>query len=290
MCNARVYKITKGRWRLYIPDELRYDVVADTHKFLCHAGIDKTLAAVKETYYFPKMRELITRYVTHCVNCVYYKTPTGKPVGYLYPYEKGKQPLEVLHIDYLGPFICTDRGNNYVIAAIDGFSKYYMLKAVGSANAQEAIDFVKEVVNTYGRPVKIITDRGVAFTSEDFETLCSELNIEHVKVATATPRANGQVERLNRVIISSLGTTTNNEGHDWDKRLLDVQWAINNTEHRITKRTPYEIMYGRKGRGISDNPLTIEIMRLNEELCLEEEKEPVESFLEKKSRRSKEIF
>lgn len=34
MCNARVYKITKGRWRLYAPDELRYDIVSETHRVM----------------------------------------------------------------------------------------------------------------------------------------------------------------------------------------------------------------------------------------------------------------
>lgn len=150
------------------------------------------------------MREFVTRYITHCINCLYYKTPTGKPLGYLYPYEKSQQPFEVIHVDHLGPFICTENENSYVIAAIDGYSKYCILKAVKSTNTKEAIAFINEVVNTYGRPMKIVTDRRVAFTSEEFEIRCNELNIAHIKVATATPRANGQIERLNRVIMACI--------------------------------------------------------------------------------------
>lgn len=40
-------------------------------------------------------------------------------------------------------------------------------------------------------------------------------------------------------------------------------------------------MYGRKGGGVSDNPLTNEIMRLNAELCTSDDKEPVEELLER---------
>lgn len=281
MYKARVYRITKGRWRLYLPAELRYDIVSEAHKTLCHMGIDKTLAAVKEAYYFPKMRDFVSRYIGRCINCIYYKTPTGKPEGYLHPYDKGSRTFEVVHVDPAGPFICTERGNNYVIAAIDGYSKYCVLRATQSAGTREAIEFIKDFVNSYNRPVKIITDRGVAFTSCDFEKLCAELNIQHVKIASATPRANGQIEQLNRVIKNGLATVTNKEGDDWDEKLLDVQWAINNSEHRVTKRTPFEIVFHHRSRGVANNPLTAEIIKLNEELNVEDEKEPVETLLAK---------
>jgi transposase InsO family protein len=56
----------------------------------------------------------------------------------------------------------------------------------------------------YGKPNKIISDRGVAFTSEWFEAFCNEYEIEHTKVAVATPKANSQVERLNKLGRESL--------------------------------------------------------------------------------------
>ena len=38
--------------------------------------------------------------------------------------------------------------------------------------------------------------------------------MEHVKVATSTPRANGQVECLNRWLLSCMATTANEVGND----------------------------------------------------------------------------
>jgi len=197
MYKARVYRITKDKWRLYIPDELRYDSFRSSQITLSYRNrqnIGSRKGSILQ--YFLRIREFVAKYIERCINCIYYKTPSGKLMGLLHPYDKGSRSFEV-HIDHLGSFICTENENKYIIAAIDGFSKYCVLKAIRSAGTQEAIEFVKELVTTYGRPIKIVTDRGVAFTS-NFESLCKNLNVQHVKVASGIPRANGQVEQINK--------------------------------------------------------------------------------------------
>jgi len=44
---------------------------------------------------------------------------------------------------------------------------------------------------------RIVSDHGTAYTRKEFEQMCKVHNIIHVGNATATPRANGQCERLN---------------------------------------------------------------------------------------------
>jgi transposase InsO family protein len=281
MDRARVYRVTKGRWRLYVPTELRYDLVGEAHRALAHLGIDKTLNKVKETYYFPKMKEFVSKYVNRCINCLYYKCPGGKRPGYLHPLDKGSEPFQCVHIDHLGPFINTKNRNKYVVAVIDGFSKYTILKAVKDVSSRGTIMFLKECISHYGKPLKIVSDRGTAFTAGAFAEFCANYDIQHVKIASGTPRANGQIERCNHVITTCLATTSNREGDDWDEKLFEVQWAINNSVHKVTKRTPFDIIFTYKGGGTVDNPLTLEIKQLNERLGTETEKEPVEELLER---------
>jgi len=78
--NSRLYRITEWRWRLYLPVDLRYDVVNTTHRELVHLGIDKTLSKLKEHFYFPKMREFVTKYINRCVNCMFYKIPKKRRI------------------------------------------------------------------------------------------------------------------------------------------------------------------------------------------------------------------
>ena len=281
MCNARVYRVNKGRYCLYVPTDLRYEIVAEAYRGLAHLGIDKTLQKVKESYYFPKMREFITQYVNRCINCLYYKTPSGKKPGFLHPLEKGNAPFQCVHIDHVGPFVTTENENRYVGAIVCGFSKYTVLKAVKDLTAERAVRMLKEFISHYGKPERLISDRGTAFTAAEFDQFCRENEIQQIKIASGAPRDNGQVERQNRVLITCLATITEHEeDRDWDEKLLDVQWAINNSVHRVTKRAPYEIVFNHRAVGRLDNPLTKEIQDLNREMGTAEPKESVENLLE----------
>lgn len=89
----------------------------------------------------------------------------------------------------------------------------------------------------------VITGKGAALTSEKVRAVCERLRITHVKTATAMPRANGQVERHNRMITPAVASMTKREdGRDWDSTLPHVQWGISNTVHQATKTTPFGIL------------------------------------------------
>lgn len=71
------------------------------------------------------------------------------------------------------------------------------------------------MIENVGVPRRIITDRGSCYTSKQFEDFCKELNVKHVLNATATQRANVQVERYNQTILASLSTSIEDEER-WD--------------------------------------------------------------------------
>lgn len=289
--NQRVYKTTKNKWRLYVPVELRYELIAETHKNLAHLGIDKTLHKLKESYYFPHMREEVTKYINRCINCLYYKTQTGKQPGFLHPLDKGKTPFHTVHADHLGPFVKTKADHKYVFVLIDGYSKYVFLKSVYNVDAAETIFCLNEFISHYGKPVRIITDRGTAFTARAFKALCESLSIQHVKVATATPRANGQVERINKIIVTSLSSLSKGlECLDWDIQIGKVQWALNNSVHRVTKETPSNLIFRYKTYGFRDNPLTLEIQALNDEVGNSSNVTNVEQLLKENQEKMQDQF
>jgi len=82
-------------------------------------------------------------------------------------------------------------------------------------------------------------------------------NIEHIKNATCSPQANGQVERVNRIIKSMLAKTSEPIQHsDWHKFLRKVEFAINNSFHCSTKQTPSKLLFGVDQRGREVDVLT----------------------------------
>lgn len=126
-----------------------------------------------------------------------------------------------------------------------------------STSTKEVTAALEKYFVYYSRPRRIITDRGTCFTSAEFDEFLSERNVRHVKVATASPQANGQVERVNRVLKSMLGKLSEPLKHaDWSKRLLQVEAAINNSIHSITKQSPSMLLFGVEQRSEFIDELT----------------------------------
>ncbi|KAK9693094.1 hypothetical protein QE152_g34458 [Popillia japonica] len=105
------------------------------------------------------------------------------------------------------------------------------------------------------------------------------MNIKHVLNATATPRANGQVERYNpslsastddeerwdmeverynRTILASLSASTDDEER-WDMVVSRVRWGLNSTKNSSTEKSPYELLFGYEPRGVAESVLSNEI-------------------------------
>ncbi|KZC03821.1 Pro-Pol polyprotein [Dufourea novaeangliae] len=102
----------------------------------------------------------------------------------------------------------------------------------------------------YSRPKTIVSDRGSCFTAQDFRDFLAERNIKHVLIATGSPQANGQVERVNRVLTAILSKLTDNrEEKYWYKLLDNVEYSLNNTVSKSTGETPSKLLFGIDQRG-----------------------------------------
>src|ERR1044071_7460079 len=60
-------------------------------------------------------------------------------------------PWERVGIDFIGPLPETEKGNKYIITAINYFTKWPEARAVPAATAQVAVEFLyEEIVCRYG--------------------------------------------------------------------------------------------------------------------------------------------
>lgn len=256
--DGRVYRITPRGIQWVVPRGMRQQVVRAAHDELGHFALEKTLKRLCEHYWFPRMREYVEKYISCCIRCLFNKRVSGRKEGYLHPIPKESEPLKTVHIDHLGPFPRSQKKNCHIIAIIDAFTKFSFLKAVKSTKSKIVIQYFKDLFSIFGSPKIIISDQGSAFTSKIFQNFCQQNNIKHIKNAVATPRANGQVERLNRSILGALMTTTLEE-ELWDENVRNVQFSLNNIVNKSTGKTPSELLFGYNPRGGSDTFLKDEI-------------------------------
>ena len=104
----------------------------------------------------------------------------------------------------IGPFKPTLGGFHLVYVCIDKFSKWIEYKPLVQAIAKKAAELLDDVIHQFGLPNSIITDLGSTFTDSDFWDFCDEKCISVKYVSVAHPRANGQVERTNGMILDAL--------------------------------------------------------------------------------------
>jgi transposase InsO family protein len=69
---------------------------------------------------------------------------------------------------------------------------------------KKAAELLDEIIHRFGLPHNIITDLGSTFTGNDFWNICDDRGIVVKYVLVAHPRANGQAERANGMILDAL--------------------------------------------------------------------------------------
>ncbi|GFV76326.1 retrovirus-related Pol polyprotein from transposon 17.6 [Trichonephila clavipes] len=134
----------------------------------------------------------------------------------------------------------------------DAFTKFTWLYAVKTVSAESALEKLKQQQKTFGNPIRIISDRGSAFTSKLFNDYCDEENIQNLQIATGVPRGNGQVERIHRTLIPVLTKLSLDDSTKWYKYVDRLQRILNSTISRSTKWTPFELLVGIKMRNKED--------------------------------------
>lgn len=247
LTDGLVYKIIDSRSLFYVPSSMEQNVIRANHDDCGHFGVDKVCSLIREVYWFPHIRKKVKTYIRDCLKCVQFSPKSGKVEGDLHSIPKGDLPFHTIHIDHLGPLGLSNKKHKHILVVVDGFSKFLKLYPVRTTSSSETISALLLYFQAYSRPLRIVSDRGTAFTSREFENFVDAHNITHIKVATASPQSNGQVERFNRDIIPLLAKITT--GEEWNKKLGEAEFAFNNTKNRSIGNSPCMLLFGVNQRG-----------------------------------------
>ena len=102
------------------------------------------------------------------------------------------------------PFKPALGGFTYVYVAIDKFSKWIKYKPLISATAKKALELFEDIIHRFSLSNSIITNLGTIFTGHHFWEFYEDQCISIKYVSVAHPRANGQVEQANGMILDAL--------------------------------------------------------------------------------------
>ena len=114
------------------------------------------------------------------------------------------RPLELLHLDLMGPNRTeTLGGNRYIMVVVDDFTRYTWVTLLRSkSEAPKHIEALcTRLQNEKSLKIdQIRSDHGKEFENSYIGSFCTRLGISQEFAAPITPQQNGVVERKNKVI------------------------------------------------------------------------------------------
>ena len=103
--------------------------------------------------------------------------------------------MERIHLDILGPFLESERGNKYVLVIMDQYTKWVEAYPVPDQGAETtARTLVFEFMACYGASLTVHTDQSRNFESDLFRRVCSPFEMAKTRTTPYHPASNGQVE------------------------------------------------------------------------------------------------
>jgi len=164
------FKICDNEERLVVPRLMHSQIIRRVHdRGYFSAG--KIEQIIKKDYWIPDLRAKVERIVRNCVSCILAERKHGKREGLLHPIEKGETPLD---LDYLGPLPSTRKKYRHILAVVDGFIKFVWFYATKTTSTAEVLACFEKQSHIFGNPRRIISDRGSAFTSNDFQNIAGK--------------------------------------------------------------------------------------------------------------------
>ncbi|XP_024955869.1 uncharacterized protein LOC112498643 [Citrus sinensis] len=128
-----------------------------------HAGIKCTLVRLASTFFWPKMRSDVERFVAECLVCQQTKYSTQAPTGPLQPLPIPTLVWDELTMDFI-TCLPVSRGFTVILVVVDRLTKSAHFRSLPTQfPAVKTADlFVDMVIKLYGFPSSIIFDRDPA--------------------------------------------------------------------------------------------------------------------------------
>ena len=235
-----------------IPPKLCHSVLSYFHQSrdLQHQGKDQMMNVMRNRVYWPGIDADCKRFIDLCEHCHLGKAVLNKKAGYMQIFEATK-PFEVVHLDIVGPLPWTRTGNRYILSIMDRFSRLVKLVPLPIMTASAvAMAFRNHWLMQYGIPEKTLTDRGSNFTSLVFRVLSKLYGFSGLFTTSYHPRTNGRLERFHRYLKERLRILASElnlnyfDNDDWDIYLPNISFSYNITPNRMSKYSPYSVVFG----------------------------------------------
>ena len=231
-----------------VPAVARQEALNGCHRDVGHHGRDRTLALLRDRFYWPGMAEQAIAAVQSCGRCL---RATARPEKAQLRPIIATNPFELIHADYCTLEEPVDRrgGNKRhdVLVVTDHFTRFALAFVTPDHSAATTARVLwNNVFMGYGIPHKILTDQGGSFQGDLMKEMCELGQVEKLRTTPSHPAGNGQVERMNGTLIRMIRKMETKER--WTDHLATLMYTYNATRSAVTGYSPFYLLFGRRPR------------------------------------------
>jgi hypothetical protein len=104
----------------------------------------------------------------------------------------------------------------------------------------------EQVISRFFFPRVLMRDQGTQFINITIKSMSEELEFHHQKSTQCHPQANRTIEAFTKILENGLTNIFNVNKDDWDLKTLIVLWEYRTTCNKLTKHTPFRLVYGQE--------------------------------------------
>ena len=225
--------------------------LAHTHQLGAHLGVQKTYDRIVARFYWPGVKRAVEDFCKCCEMC---QRTAPKPAqrNPLIPLPIIETPFTRIAMDIVGPLPKSARGHRYILVLVDYATRYPEAIPLRAATAKAVAHELVMLFSKMGIPEQIISDQGTCFMSNVLTKLYQWLNIKRIRTSVYHPQTDGLVERFNQTLKRMLKKLITTDGRDWDQLIPYVLFAIREVPQSSTGFSPFELLFGRRPRGLLD--------------------------------------
>ena len=235
--NVAADNVLRGRDnRIWVPDyePLRTAIMQRIHDshLTGHPGKDTMVGIILRRWFWPKLREVVRRFIRNCDVCGRTSVWREAKAGFLRSLPVPERIGSDLTIDFVTDLPPSNDCTN-VMVITDRLSKDIFLFGTNSMAAKNCADiFIDRYYRYFGFPRYLVSDRGSDWTSHFWKSFCELTGINQKLTTAYHPQSNAS-ERANQELYKYLRVFTCYAQDDWMKLLPMAQLALNTRPNSV---------------------------------------------------------
>jgi hypothetical protein len=212
-----------------------------------HAGPRRFIARLQELFFWPSMNKDAETYASTCDVCQKIKVDHRAKMGALRPAHIPPRPFATVSMDMItGLPPSGEQEYTAILVIVDKLTKFAIIIPTHSTLTQEGFAkiFVEKVVNVYGLPEVIISDRDKRWATIFWKSVVSNYGSVMALSSAHHPQTDGQTEILNATIEQMLRAYVSSDKESWSSWLSVLAYSYNSSVHSSTKYSPNFLLMG----------------------------------------------